>query len=217
MIKYSNQNFTPERLHPKSIDRQSLSLIPEKSYVLEIGCATGFAGKYLIKKKRCIVDGVELGKDEAKEAKKVLSRVYVGDIEDKEVIIKIKKKTYDIVYSSALIEHLKDPWAALKMWKTFLKKEGKLIITTSNIAHWSMRLRLLKGDFAYTKYGLLDNTHLRFFTYSTFPQLVKEAGFEIESFSFDAVGGGYPKLSLFLSLFFPSLFAYQMVIKAKPL
>lgn len=217
MIKYGkNIVFSPEKLHPLNIDRQAISLIPENTAVLEIGCATGFVGAYLIKEKNCRVSGVELGVDEAKEARKNLSHVIVGDIEQTETIKKIGTLgKFDIVYASALIEHLKDPWKALEKWKEFLKKDGHLVITTSNIAHWSVRLKILKGSFDYEPYGILDNTHLRFFTTITFKKLVQTCGYTIESFSFDAVGGGYPKASLFLSQFFPNVFAYQMVIKAK--
>jgi 2-polyprenyl-3-methyl-5-hydroxy-6-metoxy-1,4-benzoquinol methylase len=215
MSKYGHNvsNFDPYTRDPLNIDRQSLDLIPEKSSVLEIGCATGFMGDYLIKQKKCRVVGVELGKEEAAAAKKVLHDVIEGDIEQAETIKKING-AYDVVYASALLEHLKDPWVALRTWKKFLKKNGTLIVTTSNIAHWSQRIKMIRGDFTYQKYGLLDNTHLRFFTTHTFPKLVEESGYDIEIFSIDPVGGGLPKISKLLSSFFPNLFAYQMLIKA---
>jgi SAM-dependent methyltransferase len=218
MLKYGkNIIFNPEKLEPLNIDRQSAARIPEGARVLEIGCATGFVGKYLIKKKHCEVIGVELGKDEAKEAVKVLQNVIIGDIEDKKTILQIKKLgKFDVVYASALIEHLRDPWVALQTWGTFLKKDGRLIITTSNVVHWSTRLKLLKGDFSYQQYGILDNTHLRFFTTKTFPKLAEDAGFSVSYFSIDPVGGRYPRVSRFLSRFFPNTFAYQMLIEAKP-
>lgn len=214
MLKYGkNIVFHPELLDPLNIDIQSINLIPEKSNLLEIGCATGFVGEYLIKNKKCKVTGVELGKEESHLAVKKLNKVIVGDVEEETTLNKIVRE-FDVVYASALIEHLKDPWRALKSWKKFLKKNGKLIITTSNIAHWSIRINLLLGKFEYKEYGILDNTHMRFFTTITFKKLLTDSGYDIEYFSIDPVGGGFPKLSKLLSKLFPNLFAYQMVIKA---
>lgn len=216
MIKYGkNKIFNPSFLHKLNIDRQSVDAIPHACSVLEIGCATGFVGRYLIKHKKCKVVGIELGIDEAREARKVLHNVYAGDIEDPKVLNLVTEK-FDVVYASALLEHLKDPWKALKDWRRFLKKNGLLIITTSNIVHWSQRINFVKGNFEYKDYGLLDNTHLRFFTTKTFPKLVLDSGYKIEKFSIDPVGGGHPKVSTLLSRFFPNLFAYQMLIIATP-
>lgn len=218
MLKYGNNtpSFKPEKLHKLNVDRQSASLIENGSRVLEIGCATGFMGEYLIKNKNCTVIGVELGKDEAAIAKKKLTKVLIGNIESDVIIREINALgKFDVVFASALIEHLKDPWAALKTWKKFLTKGGYIVISTSNIAHWSMRLKIIRGEFAYQEYGILDNTHLRFFTYKTFQDLVKESGFSIEYLGIDPVGGGYPKISKIGSKIFPNLFAYQMVIKAR--
>lgn len=217
MLKYGkNINFDPKRLDPLNIDRQSIELIPNNSKVLEIGCATGFMGKYLRREKHCYVVGIEKGIDEVKEAKKSLNKVIDGDVEEKIILARIGGK-FDVVLASAVIEHLKDPWGALISWKKFLKKDGYLIITTSNIAHWSIRLQLLMGKFNYQEYGILDNTHLHFFTTETFKKLVKDCGYKIEYFSIDPVGGGLPKVSKVLSRFWPNLFAYQMLIKASPL
>lgn len=216
MLKYGKKiNFNPERLNPLNIDRQSTELIPERSRVLDIGCATGFIGRYLKSKKKCEVWGIELGKEEAREAKKYLDKIIVGDIEDIGTANQIKGK-FDIVFASAIVEHLKEPGESLKHWKKFIKKNGKLIITTSNIAHWSQRLSLLKGEFEYKDYGILDNTHLHFYTPTTFRKLLKESGYNIEHFSIDPVGGGIPRISKILSKIFPNIFAYQMLILASP-
>lgn len=216
MLKYGRNSLTDiEKLDYLNIDRQSLSLIPYGSRVLEIGCATGFMGQYLIKEKKCQVVGVELGKDEAQIAKGKLHQVIMGDIENEVIIKKINTfKKFDIVFASALIEHLRDPWKAITGWKSFLNSKGFVILTTSNIAHWSIRLNLLRGKFKYQNYGILDNTHLRFFTPATFKKLVEDCGYKIEYFAIDPVGGGFPRISKYLSKIFPNVFAYQMLIKA---
>jgi len=216
MLKYGkNIVFNPDRLDPLNIDRQSVELVPKRAKILEIGCATGFIGEFLIKKKKCNVVGVEIGRGEALVARRRLNKVIEGNIEDPKVLRLINDK-FDVVFASAIIEHLIDPWEALRSWKKFLKKDGFLIITTSNIAHWSVRLQLLMGKFNYHEYGILDNTHLRFFTTETFKKLINDSGYKVEYFSIDPVGGGFPRISKIMSRFFPNLFAYQMLVMARP-
>lgn len=217
MLKYGkNIIYNPDKLDLLNIDRQSVGLVPKESEVLDIGCATGFMGKYLKYEKKCKVTGIDIGREEAKEAFKALDSVIVGDIEETKTLNKIKNK-FDIILASAIIEHLKNPDKALKIWKKFLKRDGFLVITTSNISHWSIRIKTLFGDFSYQEYGILDNTHLRFYNTKTFKELLVNAGYKIDYFSIDPVGGGFPRVSKFLSRFFPNLFAYQMLAKAKPL
>ena len=218
-MKYGkNIVFKPEKLHSLNIDKQTVNLIPEAAKILEIGCATGFMGKYLEVKKKNTVIGVEKSHDEFLEAKKVLSKVINGDIEDASVIKSIMKEgSFDVVLASALIQHLRNPLAALKTWRKFLKKDGFLIITGSNITHWTIRKKILFGDFTYEDYGLLDNTHLHFYTPKTFKKLIKDAGYKIVDYKEDYVGGGYPKISIIGHKLFPDLFTYQMVIKAVPI
>src|SRR5258708_32556232 len=91
MLKYGNNIiFNPDKLEPLNIDRQSAARIPEGERVLEIGCATGFVGKYLINKKHCEVVGVELGKDEAQAAAKILQKVIRGAIQDEKPVAQLK-------------------------------------------------------------------------------------------------------------------------------
>jgi len=214
-MKYQYKGiFDPAKLKPTNIDRQSVALIPENSKVLELGCATGFMSRYLTKVKQCQVVGVEIDPQAAKKASRWCYRVIVGDLDKKEIWQKIEKESpFDVVFASAIIEHLNDPWQALKNIKRALKKKGVLVITTGNIVHWRMRLQLLLGRWQYEEYGLLDNTHLRFFTYKTFIDLIKQSGYKIEHIGIDPAGG--LKYFNWLLKKFPNLYAYQMVVKAR--
>ncbi len=216
MLKYGkNKKFNPTALEKLNIDRQTVEFVPEGSRVLDIGCATGFMGEYLKKRKKCFVIGIEHAKDEASQASKVLDGVIEGDVEDIKTLNKVKQK-FDVIIASALIEHLKNPRQFLKNIKKLLVPSGFVVVTTPNIVHWSIRKKILSGNFEYEDYGILDNTHLKFFTTKTFPQVFREAGYMIDKFSIDPVGGGYPRLSLILSKIFPNTFAYQMLVKATP-
>lgn len=214
-MKYQYKGiFDPEKLELTNIDRQSVALIPENLKVLELGCATGFMSRYLTKAKECQVVGVEIDSLAIKKASRWCFRVIEGDLDQKETWQKIKKETpFDLVFASAIIEHLKDPWQVMKNIKQVLRKKGILVITTGNIGHWRMRLKLLLGKWEYEEYGLLDRTHLRFFTYKNFIDLIKESGFKIEFVGIDPAGG--LKYFNWLLKKFPNLYAYQVVIKAR--
>lgn len=218
-IKYDYRDFNPEILDKQNIDRLALDQVPENSKVLDIGCATGFMGKYLIQHKGCKVYGVEIRLNESIVAKNNLNRVAVIDIEEKTAVKEILAMTnnikFDAILATSIIEHLKDTDQFLKLCSQLLKPNGILIVSTPNIAHWSMRLSLLIGNFDYSEYGILDNTHLHFFTIKSFRKLFQKNGYIIKDLLIDPVGGGYPSISRFFSKFFPEIFAYQMLIVAK--
>lgn len=206
--------FNPDKLEPTNIDRLSTSLVPAKSKLLELGCATSFMSKYFTQVKQCQVFGVEIDPEMAKIAAKSCENVLVADLDQSSTWEKIQAVApFDVVFASAIIEHLKHPWHTLQLIKQVLKPRGVLIITTSNIAHWRMRLNLALGRWQYRDYGTLDNTHLRFFTYDTFKQAVTQAGFIIEHIAIDQAGG--IKYLNWLARYFPNFYAHQIVIRAR--
>lgn len=217
-MKYFYQGkFEPEKLPKLNIDRQTVSLVPEKSRVLEVGCADGFMGEYLIKGKGCRVIGVEIDKEASEKAQKRGLSTVVGDIEAEKILSKLKTKgKFQVILCSSAVEHLRDPVHALRAWRSLLEKDGFLIITTPNIGHWSARLKILSGKFPCEKYGIFDENHLHFFTIDSFRKMLEECGYFVEYLGIDPIGGGFPKLSRIFSLIFPNLFAYQIVVKALP-
>jgi len=218
-IKYQNPNFNPKLLSKHNIDRMAVEEIPDHSFVLDVGCATGFMGKYLIKEKKCVVAGLDLRDDELEVAKKNLNYIFKANIEDPEtvklVLDKTKQKKFDVILSTSLIEHTAQPNLVIENMKKLLKPNGKIIMSTPNIAHWTARIELLKGNFDYTDYGIMDETHLHFFTPKSFKELFIKNKLSVVKQKIDAEGGGFPRLSLALSSFFPNIFAYQVLIVAK--
>jgi hypothetical protein len=83
-----------------------------------------------------------------------------------------------------VIEHLYDPAVVLKKVKPLLKKDGLVIISTPNIANWLVRLRLLFGLFDYKDEGVMDKTHIRFFTLKSLKKLISYAGFRLVKMDF---------------------------------
>lgn len=206
-IKYRYQGrFDPLQLESTNIDRLSTAMVPENSKVLELGCATGFMSQYFRRRLHCQVIGVDINPDVKPDI--------TGDLNSAATWFKIKKfKPFDVVFASAIIEHLPSPEATLQLIKSVSKPNGILIITTPNVAHWSLRLKLLRGHWDYEDYGLLDRTHLRFFTYFSFQKLISSAGFKIIAVKIDPAGGF--KYFNWLFKYWPNFYAHQICIKAQ--
>ncbi len=154
-----------------------LDYIKPNTTLLDVGCSTGYFGEFIKKEKNCIVDGIEISEDKI-EAKKRLDKVYSFDIETNWPKNILKKK-YDYIFFGDILEHLKDPGATLRNAKKILSKNGLIFISIPNIAHISTRLELMQGSFQYEDTGILDNTHLQYFTLSTFTRLAQDSGYKV--------------------------------------
>jgi 2-polyprenyl-3-methyl-5-hydroxy-6-metoxy-1,4-benzoquinol methylase len=111
-----------------------------------------------------------LGKDKCHE-------MIVVDL-DKQ--LPLLKGQYDVIVYGDILEHLKNPMGVFKGFNEYLKREGTIILSIPNIAHLWVRLNILFGRFEYRERGVLDRTHLRFFTLASFERFVEEAGLAIE-------------------------------------
>ncbi len=86
-------------------------------------------------------------------------------------------RQFDWIMAADVLEHSAEPQAALRFYRRFLKPDGRLIVSLPNVAVWDNRFRLLFGRFDYRDSGVMDRTHLRFFTFRTARELIIEAGF----------------------------------------
>lgn len=150
---------------------------------LDFGCSTGYFGSF-IKSKGIEVYGVEISKDRF-EAGKVLDGVYSFDL-DGEWPKEVYERKYDYLFFGDVLEHLKDPTLVLSKAKQLLKTKGKIFVSIPNIAHMSIPLELLAGNFIYEPMGILDNTHLQYFTLSTFTDYASKAGLDAELVDYTA-------------------------------
>jgi len=187
MSNYSDSSFDGENANTSWY--KAFHLVPSNSKVLDIGCSSGNFGYELVKRLGCIVDGVELDEKDSDKARKKLHRVFNINIETDN--ISVIKDTYDIIYFGDVIEHLVDPVSALKRIKSLLNKNGKVVFSIPNMAFIGIRLDLLDGNFNYTETGILDKTHLHFYTKKEIEYVFNEAGFFIDTF--DYVQKDYPK------------------------
>ncbi len=153
------------------------------SSVLDVGCSTGYYGRLLINNKQCEVDGIEIDPKDRAEASRHLRKVFDVNLDSKWPAA-LTSSSYDIIFLGDVIEHVLDAKSVLKRLGELLKKDGKIIISTPNIAHLTIRLELLAGSFEYEKTGILDETHLKYFTLGSLTNLIQEAGFNLDEIDY---------------------------------
>ncbi len=190
-MKYTRFNFRSYEAHILAFEQ-----IEPNSFVLDLGCATGYFGREL-KKKGCQVIGVESDKLAAEIAKKYYQQVIVADLEESHRI-KIDGNKFDYVLLLDVLEHLRNRKLLFTVIHKWLKPQGILIISTPNIAHISVRFKLLFGDFSYTDWGILDKTHLHFFTEETLKKELMGSGWLPKIKSVSADFGQVPVFGRFL-------------------
>lgn len=164
------------------------SLIPGgPNVVLDLGCGTGVLGRNLkeLNKARELV-GVEIFKEAADEAANHYEKVYLGDLEHMDLDY---ENYFDFVACGDILEHLADPWKMLGNIHTWLKTGGRVVASIPNVRYWRvLRNLLFRGDWEYLQAGILDKTHLRFFTRKSLLKALTEAGFNVEYAGFDVYG-----------------------------
>lgn len=161
-----------EFARPELLERVPLSA----GRVLELGCGVGNLGRALKDRQTCCVFGVELNPAAAEQARQHLDQVFLGDIEQLE--LPIQPGSLDSVVCGDVLEHLADPLAVLSRLRSLLRPQGQLLISIPNVRHHSVLGGLLDGNWTYEPAGLLDETHLHFFTRFDVAQLLERAGFE---------------------------------------
>lgn len=150
----------------------------QKSSVLDVGCAQGIIGKILKNELNCKVYGVDIDKDAicAAESLGCYDKIYNFDItnrtgEEFELFINDQNK-FDYIIFSDVLEHFFNPADVLIFSLKMLNKNGKILISIPNIAHYDIVYGLLNDKFNYSDMGILDNTHLRFFTKNSFAEYI---------------------------------------------
>lgn len=156
----------------------ALGMIGYNKKVLEVGCATGYFTKVL-HHYGCKVVGLEIDPEAAELAEQWAERVVVGNVDDAGIWDEVDDEAFDVAIFGDVLEHLRDPLAALRHAVTKLKPTGFVVTSMPNVAHGDVRLSLLHGSFRYSETGLLDRSHLRFFTLESVRALLREAGLVI--------------------------------------
>lgn len=191
--------------------------------VLDLGCATGLNGKYLLDNKIANkVCGVELDNDMALEAKKIYEKVIVGSLDDTSVLDAFNNEKFDVILCGDILEHLEDPWNVLKKLRSLITNNGILIISLPNIQHIDVLIHLFKkGTWPINNRGIFDKTHKHFFTRSDIQKLAASASFKIEKFKSnfrfrDKLGSKFPFYGFILKKMFPKLYTFQYIAVCSP-
>jgi 2-polyprenyl-3-methyl-5-hydroxy-6-metoxy-1,4-benzoquinol methylase len=146
--------------------------------VMDLGCASGVMGRKLLETgKAKEVFGVEIFESAAAEAATIYKKVHVGDIEEMQLDY---NGTFDYIICGDILEHLKDPYKIVRLLSLWLKPGGCLFVCLPNVRNYHVVAALvLHGKWDYVSAGIMDRTHLRFFTASSCKQMLLDANFDV--------------------------------------
>lgn len=157
------------------------SLIPPQARVLDLGCGSGALGQHLLQTKGSSVDGVTLNQAEAAHAAPYYSRIVVDNLETCDLLATFAGQRYDAIVCADVLEHLSQPERILTACRELLTPDGQLLISVPNAGYCGLIAELLQGEFRYREEGLLDRTHLRFFTRQSLTRFLGEQRWAIDS------------------------------------
>jgi 2-polyprenyl-3-methyl-5-hydroxy-6-metoxy-1,4-benzoquinol methylase/peptidoglycan hydrolase CwlO-like protein len=156
-----------------------VELVGQGKKVLEVGCATGYMSRVLVERNSCEVVGIELDTKAAEQAREICTQVIIGDLELLDFDQELQGRRFDVIVCADVLEHLRNPKSVLRRLRKFLDEDGLLVASIPNIAHISVIAELIEGRFSYSSEGLLDESHLRFFTLDTIYETLEASGFAI--------------------------------------
>ncbi|MCH5286589.1 MAG: methyltransferase domain-containing protein [Christensenellaceae bacterium] len=167
-------------IHPNTTTSFAFETVAEGSEVLEIGSSNGNLTKHLAEEKGCAVDIVEINAEAGEQASRFartgLTGPSEGDLEGDLWLQKLGDRRYDYIVVLDVLEHLREPETVLLRLKGLLREEGAIILSVPNMAHNSVLIDMIRNHLQYNELGILDNTHLRFFTQGTLDRMVHACG-----------------------------------------
>ena len=227
MSQYSH--LTADLTNEGSVIAKVARLIGPDRRVLDVGCAHGY-GAEALGTLGCRVVGVERDAEDAARARAYCEQVLVADVEQPGWTAALGAGRFDVVLFSDVLEHLRDPGQVLREALGVLEPErGAVVASVPNVAHVSVRLELLLGSFRRETLGILDATHLHFFTRETLEELLVSSGLAVESWDCTTNEVADPVIVEYLRRagmsYTPALrdafarsgaMAYQFILKARP-
>ncbi len=177
--KYYNELITID-INDKNDSHAILAnQVKSNSVCLDVGCSVGYIGELLKKEKHCKVYGIEIDEEAIKMAEKKLcyEQIYNFSVTNKQndeykSFFKSHLK-FDYIIFADILEHLINPAAVLYEFSKKLKRNGCILVSIPNIAHMDISKNLINRKFNYNTTGLLDNTHIRFFTKTSFIEMIQ--------------------------------------------
>ena len=156
-----------------------LQFLPDTAVrILDIGCSNGAFAASVKEQNKAEVWGIEYMPEEAEKARRKLDTVFSGPCED--FIDELPNDYFDAIYCNDVLEHLVDPYSVLDRLRSKLSDSGILISSIPNIRFHSVLIPLIfKKQFEYQSFGVMDRTHLRFFTKKSIRNMYENLGYEI--------------------------------------
>lgn len=192
--------------------------------ILDIGCATGSNGKFLLERGIANkVHGVEFDSEMAAIASIYYEKVYIGNLNNGNFISDIcgNVQQFDYIIFGDVLEHLMDAQFVLKRLSGLLKPNGKVIISVPNIAHIELFIQVyIHGTWPRNERGIFDKTHVTWFTKKDVYSLTKNSDLEVESYNYnlrarDAIGSKFNFFLKILKVFNINWFIFQHIVVAK--
>jgi O-antigen biosynthesis protein len=197
-------------------DRPSIvaMISPGPNIILDLGCGAGAVGRKLREVgKAAEIVGVELFESAAQEAARHYTEVHSGDIEEMSLPY---SKRFDYVVCGDILEHLKDPYSVVKRIHGWLKDDGRFICSLPNVRYWRVLTDLVfRGAWDYSDAGIMDRTHLRFFTRRSCFKMLGDAGFVIERCRMPNSARRYIVLNAVTFGVFGEFLGTQIIVSAK--
>ncbi|MCM3875321.1 MAG: class I SAM-dependent methyltransferase [Thermoanaerobaculia bacterium] len=195
--------------------------------VLDLGFGAGLLARRIRQACRYLA-GVELDPEAAQEGARYFDQPLIGDL--LEGISGPWREPFDVIVAGDVLEHLPRPELLLSAMRPLLKTDGVLLLSLPNVANATVRFSLLFGRFTYAPRGILDRTHMRFFTRATGRDLLEENGFRVVSIDATAMplelavpalgrppfAGPARAAALSAARLWPTLLGYQFVYEARP-
>lgn len=176
-IDYEKYDDLPENYH--ALQRpEMLRYLPENArIILDVGCGEGGFGELIKQQREAEVWGIELVSKAAEKARTKLDRVFVGNIETDQ--FDLPEGYFDCIVFNDVLEHLYYPWNVLIQVKKLLKNNGYVMASIPNIRYYGhMKNLVLKGDWEYENCGIMDRTHLRFFTVNSMRKMFEQCAYK---------------------------------------
>lgn len=174
--KYHRDNYSVDMKNKNSSHTIMVDEAMGAKNILDVGCGSGCIGEKIKELQECTVDGIEIDKVACGIAKKYLDSVYCMPIDDEKnqkfKTFMADSKKYDCIICADIIEHLVDPGKTVFNLSKKLTPKGKILISIPNISHIDVISGLLDGKFNYSKVGILDSTHLKFWTENSFHEFI---------------------------------------------
>jgi 2-polyprenyl-3-methyl-5-hydroxy-6-metoxy-1,4-benzoquinol methylase len=155
-------------------------MVGQKKRVLEVGCGPGSITQILARQGQCRVTGLEQDLKAIEKARPYCEAIMQADLNGVEWTGLLDgAEQFDVVVAADVLEHLYDPWRALREIGTFIGLDGYLVISLPHVGHAAVVSCLMNGDFEYRDWGLLDRTHIRFFGLKNIEDLFAQADLKI--------------------------------------